>query len=152
VDEYGGTRGMVTMEDLIEELVGDIADEHDIVEELVQQLSDDVYLLDARIPLDELNERVGLKIEDEEFNTLGGHVFGVLGREPKVGDEVGSDRYSLRVEEADRHRILKLTLTVLHPAEEKPSTSKQTDSNGQKVIRGENQSQNGASKPIETTK
>lgn len=110
VDEYGGTRGLVTIEDLIEELVGDIADEHEIVEEYIAEEPDGTYLIDARLSLDELSDGLDLEIEDEEFNTVGGHVFGSLGREPKIGDEVEGDNYILRVEEADRHRILKLRL------------------------------------------
>jgi CBS domain containing-hemolysin-like protein len=110
VDEYGGTRGLVTIEDLIEELVGDIADEHEIVEEYISAEADGTYLLDARLSLDELNDGLELEIEDEEFNTVGGHVFGSLGREPRIGDEVEGENYILRVEEADRHRILKLRL------------------------------------------
>ncbi|MBI4533638.1 MAG: CBS domain-containing protein, partial [Candidatus Melainabacteria bacterium] len=110
VDEYGATRGLVTIEDLIEELVGDIADEHEIVEEFVREQKDGSFLLDAKATLDEVNEKLGLGIEDEEFNTVGGHVFGLLGREPKIGDEVGTDNYILRVEESDRHRIIKLRL------------------------------------------
>jgi CBS domain containing-hemolysin-like protein len=66
--------------------------------------------LDARISLDDANEKLGLNIQDEEFNTLGGHVFGALGHEPQPGDEIHSDGYTLRIEEADRHRIIKLRL------------------------------------------
>jgi CBS domain containing-hemolysin-like protein len=155
VDEYGGTRGMVTMEDLIEELVGDIADEHEIVEEYIENLPDGSYLLDARVPLDDVNDKLGLEIEDEQFNTLGGHVFGMLGREPKVGDEVGTDAYTLRVEEADRHRILKLRLTMKTPAPNKQAPQGeqlQMDGNGKSMIPREAQGQNGSSKPIESTK
>ena len=110
VDEYGGTRGMVTFEDLLEELVGDIADEHEIVEEYIIQDADGSIILDAKIPLDEANEKLDLQIKDEEFNTLGGHVFGLLGREPKPGDEIATADYTLRIEESDRHRIIKLRL------------------------------------------
>lgn len=110
VDEYGATRGLVTIEDLLEELVGDIADEHEIVEEYVQQDSDGSYLLDAKVSLDEVKDKLGFEITDEQFNTIGGHVFGLLGREPKAGDEVGNEEFTLRVEEADRHRILKVRL------------------------------------------
>lgn len=110
VDEYGGTRGLVTIEDLIEELVGDIADEHEIVEEYVTEQEDGSFVIDARMSLDELNDALDLEIEDEEFNTVGGHVFGLLGREPKIGDEVEDEEVQLWVEEADRHRILKVRL------------------------------------------
>lgn len=111
VDEHGGTEGMVTFEDLLEELVGEIADEHDIVEEMVQPMEDGSALIDARMPLEEFNEHMDLEIEDEQFNTLGGHVFGQLGREPSVGDVVSNKNFVLKVEEADRHRIIKLKFT-----------------------------------------
>jgi putative hemolysin len=124
VDEYGGTRGLVTIEDLIEELVGDIADEHEIVEEYVHKLDDGSYLVDAKMTLDEANDRLGLEIEDEEFNTLGGHVFGRLGREPQVGDEVSDEHWTLRIVESDRHRIIKLRLIKTDTAAE------QADNNG----------------------
>jgi CBS domain containing-hemolysin-like protein len=127
VDEYGGTRGMATFEDLLEELVGDIADEHEIVEEFIVEEPDGTLLLDAKLPLYEANDKLGLNIDDSEFNTLGGHVFGALGREPSPGDEVTTDAYTLRIEESDRHRIIKLRL-IRHP--------KQTDGsnpNGNKI-------------------
>ncbi len=110
VDEYGTTIGMVTLEDLVEELVGEIADEYDIVEEMIQLEPEGSYLIDAKISLDDLNEKLGLAIEDKEFNTLGGHVFGLLGREPKPGEEVAKNGYILRIVESDRHRIIKLRL------------------------------------------
>lgn len=111
VDEYGGTRGLVTIQDLVEELVGDIADEHEIVEEAIVRQEDGSYLLDAKLSLDEANEKLGLEIKDSEFNTLAGHVFGLLGRQPHAGDEVGEGDYVLRIEAADRQRITKLRLT-----------------------------------------
>ncbi|HEY9787751.1 MAG TPA: hemolysin family protein [Candidatus Obscuribacterales bacterium] len=114
VDEYGATRGIVTLEDLLEELVGDIADEYDIVKEYVQVQPDGSFIIDGKLDLEEANERFGLNIEDEEFNTLGGHVFGMLGREPEQGDEVKTDDFTLRIEESDRHRIIKLRLILHH--------------------------------------
>lgn len=142
VDEYGGTRGMVTMEDLIEELVGDIADEHEIVEEYILEQSDGSYILDARIPLDEVNEKLSLDIEDEEFNTLGGHVFGQLGREPKIGDEVGAEGYLLRVEEADRHRIVKVRLIKVEPQQVESGAN---DTNGSSTV-SSTEGQNGTAR------
>ncbi len=126
VDEYGGTVGMVTIEDLLEELVGDIADEHEIEEEYFLAQPDGTFLIDAKLSLEEASEKLGLTIEDDEFNTLGGHVFGCLGREPKVGDEVVGSSYILRVEEADRHRILKLRFLRKEEAE----NSKDESTNG----------------------
>lgn len=111
MDEYGGTQGIVTLEDLLEELVGDIADEHEIVEEFIHEEPDGSYILDAKLTLEEANEKLHLNIQDEEFNTIGGHVFGALGREPVPGDEIEADTCVLRVEESDRHRIIKLRMT-----------------------------------------
>ena len=108
IDEHGGTEGMVTFEDLLEELVGDIADEHDLEEEMIATMEDGSMMIDARIDLEDVNDKLGLNIDDEQFTTLGGHVFGHLGHEPQVGDEVNTDDYTLRIEEADRHRITKL--------------------------------------------
>jgi CBS domain containing-hemolysin-like protein len=110
VDEYGTTRGLVTIEDLLEELVGDIADEYDVVAESISLQEDGTVIMDARISLDDANEKLGLNIEDEQFNTIARHDIGLLGREPKVGDEVGNEQHTLRVEEADRHRIIRLRL------------------------------------------
>jgi CBS domain containing-hemolysin-like protein len=148
VDEYGGTRGMVTMEDLIEELVGDIADEHEIVEEFIQPYDDGSFVVDARASLDDVNEHLELEIEDDEFNTIGGHVFGQLGREPKIGDEVGTETYIFRVEEADRHRILKLRFVRTEAPSEDAGHAPET--NGNNVISpGENSATH---KAIESTK
>lgn len=117
MDEYGGTQGIVTLEDLLEELVGDIADEHEIVEEFIFEDADGTYILDAKLTLEEANEKLELNIEDEEFNTIGGHVFGSLGREPVPGDEVEAELFVLRVLESDRHRIIKLRLTRKEPVD-----------------------------------
>lgn len=147
VDEYGGTRGLVTIEDLLEELVGDIADEHDIIEDYQQVMEDGTVVLDAKMALDDFNERYALDIKDEEFNTLGGHVFGLLGREPQPGDEVEEGAFTLRVEEADRHRIVKLRLIRKNLAEleEKNDSGAKTDSNGKMKHTGEQ-------KAVETSK
>lgn len=129
MNEYGGTQGIVTLEDLLEELVGDIADEHEIVEEFITEEEDGSYLIDAKLSLDEANEKLGLNIEDEEFNTIGGHVFGLLGREPKPGDEVSSELCLLTVVEADRHRIIKLRLVKVEPSSESETTQMLTQAN-----------------------
>lgn len=133
MDEYGGTQGIVTLEDLLEELVGDIADEHEIVEEYIAEMEDGTFLVDAKLTLEEANEKLGMNIEDEEFNTIGGHVFGLLGREPQPGDVVTADRYILTVVESDRHRILKLKLEKLELTDaDSRETQSQTHSPGTK--------------------
>lgn len=134
MNEYGGTQGIVTLEDLLEELVGDIADEHEIVEEFITQEEDGSFLIDAKLTLDEANEKLGLEMEDEEFNTVGGHVFGRLGREPQPGDQVETKGCLLIVVEADRHRIMKLRLIKM---EDNDSESTQVLTQTNNAIRPE---------------
>jgi CBS domain containing-hemolysin-like protein len=130
VDEYGATRGMVTLEDVVEELVGDIADEYDVVQEMIQSQPDGSVLIDAKLTLEDAKEKLGLQITDEEFNTLGGHVFGLLGREPKIGDEIKGDGYLLRIEESDRHRIIKLRLIRITSSPKRKAAEARTTGNG----------------------
>ena len=114
VDEYGGTLGLITMDDLLEELVGDIPDEHDADDEEIFQDADGSVLFDAKMSLYDAAEKLHIELDDEEFNTVGGHVFGELGRKPQIGDEIETDTFIMRVESADRHRILKLRLIRKH--------------------------------------
>lgn len=97
VDEYGGTAGVVTVEDLIEEIVGEIVDEYDTDEVEVERVDDGEAIVDARLPLDELNELFGTEIESEDFDTVGGLVLSLLGRLAAPGDQVESAEYGLRL-------------------------------------------------------
>lgn len=158
VDEYGATRGLVTIEDLLEELVGDIADEHEIVEEYIQESADGSYLLDAKVSLEEIKDKLGFEITDEQFNTIGGHVFGLLGREPRAGDEVGNEEFTLRVIEADRHRIIKVLLIktpfvcAVPGSEESAADDDETKSGEGKASSAANGGNGKKSKSIEATK
>ncbi len=105
-DEYGGTSGLVTMEDLVEEIVGEIQDEYDVEPEIfVQELPDGSLLIDARMHLDDASELLKTPLESEEFDTLGGYVFGLLGHQPTVGETVIANGWQLRVHEIEGHRI-----------------------------------------------
>ncbi len=105
-DEYGGTSGLVTLEDLMEEIVGEIQDEYDVEPEtLVETLPDGTILIDARIHIDDASELLNVEMESEEFDTLGGYVFGQLGHLPTVGESVVVDGWELRVHELEGHRI-----------------------------------------------
>jgi CBS domain containing-hemolysin-like protein len=97
VDEYGGTAGVVTVEDLVEEIVGEISDEHDTDEIEVERLSDDEALIDARLSIDDLNEIFGTEIEIEDVDSVGGLVVSRLGRLAVPGDEVATDDEALRL-------------------------------------------------------
>jgi putative hemolysin len=108
VDEYGGTAGLVTLEDLIEEIVGEIQDEYDQEEQSVQQVSEGEAILDARVSIDELNEMFDTDIEKEDFDSVGGFIVNELGRMPSVGDTVSFDGVSLKVLSVAGRRIKKV--------------------------------------------
>ena len=157
VDEYGGTLGVITMEDLIEELVGDIPDEHDADEESVVAMEDGSIVFDGKLTLDEASDKLGIVIDDEEFTTVGGHVFGELGHKPQPGDQIEKDDYILMVEKADRHRIIKLRLIPKYPA--RNSADAEHDHDNGKVSAGSDSAKgntepgkNATSKPVETGK
>jgi magnesium and cobalt exporter, CNNM family len=105
VDEYGGMAGICTLEDLLEEIVGEIEDEFDVPEEQIEQIDDDTYRIDGMFPIDEFNERFGADLPDEDFHTVGGFVFGQLGRAPEPGDDVAYDGMRFDVLEVDGNRI-----------------------------------------------
>lgn len=105
VDEYGGTAGLVTIEDLIEEIVGEIEDEYDVARSVMEVVSEDEVILDAGMPTDVLEELFGQRAESEEFDTLAGLVLHELGRVPRAGDEVEVGPLTLRVEAMSGRRI-----------------------------------------------
>ncbi len=110
VDEYGGTAGLVTIEDLLEEIVGDIMDEYDVEEPMVEVLDENTTIVDARTAVDEVNEQMGLDLPVEEFDTIGGFVFGLLGREAHQGETIEYESVDLVVEKTDGRRIQKVKI------------------------------------------
>ncbi len=110
VDEYGGTSGLVTLEDLVEEIVGEIADEYDEVEEDIEVVKEDEYIIDGSTHIDDVNEMIGTNIESEDFDTIGGFVIGVLGTFPEAGETIEYDGIKFVVEEIDKNRIEKLRI------------------------------------------
>ena len=109
LDEYGGCAGIVTMEDLLEEIVGEIYDEYDTPEEELQEQGDTI-VLPGDTPADDANEKYQLGIDENNYQTVGGFVFGMLGRLPKVGDRIQSEGGQLTVLEMDRRRVEKVKL------------------------------------------
>jgi CBS domain containing-hemolysin-like protein len=103
LDEYGGTAGVVTMEDLLEEIVGEILDEHDEREEPAQARGGEV-LVAGDLNIGELNERLGLAVPEDEFSTIGGYVFGTRGRVPRVGDRVAAGGATFTVRSVEGRR------------------------------------------------
>ncbi len=113
VDEYGGTAGLVTMEDVIEEIVGDIQDEHDKEPPLVRQLDDNTFSVDAKIDLHELNDMLNLDLPTEgDYESLGGFILNMTGYVPDENEVVKHDIYSFEVQKVDRNRIIEVKLTV----------------------------------------
>jgi putative hemolysin len=115
VDEYGGTAGLVTIEDLIEEIVGEIADEFDVEEEPIHRVSETEAILDARVSIDALQELFGIRVEEGDFDTVGGFVFNHLGKMPSVGEEIRVDGLIVRVLSVSGRRIKRLRVIKEEP-------------------------------------
>ncbi len=127
VDEYGGTAGVVTIEDLLEEIVGEIQDEYDVEEQSVRLVSEGELIADARVLLDDLNDVTGLHIESDESDRIGGLVYERLGRVPKAGDEVQlNDGITITVLSVEglRPRQLRLTYPPTHDHDLEVSATK----------------------------
>lgn len=108
VDEYGAMEGIVTLEDLLEEIVGEIEDEFDLPDESVERIDDTHILIYGTFPIDDFNEQFGTEIEVEDYHTMAGIVFGEIGRAPEVGDTVTIDGLNLGVIEIEGSRIQRL--------------------------------------------
>ena len=113
VDEYGSTQGIVTLEDLLEEIVGEIEDEYDMPDDSVQRIDERTVRVDGTFPIDDFNEQFEQELPQEDYHTLAGFVFGELGRAPETGDEVGWDGLRFEVVETDGPRIELLEIEFL---------------------------------------
>jgi putative hemolysin len=117
VDEYGGVAGIVTLEDLLEEIVGEIEDEYDLPDESVERLDEKRIRIAGTFPIDDFNEEFAQEIPQEDYHTVAGFVFGELGRAPDEGDEVTWNGLRFDVVETDGTRIGKLEIEFLEPEE-----------------------------------
>lgn len=108
VDEYGGTSGLVTIEDLIEEIVGDIQDEYDIEEEEFVELAENEYIVDARIDIDELSEKLDVEITKEDYDTLGGFLVDLSNKIPSKKETFAYKNLLFTIVEADERKISKV--------------------------------------------
>ena len=113
LDEYGTTAGLITMEDLIEEIVGDIRDEYDDSEdELIKNIGENKYDVDASIKLDDLNDAIGTRLFSDNYDSVGGLVIELLDRLPDVGDAVVQKETSIRVTSVNRNRVERVELYI----------------------------------------
>jgi CBS domain containing-hemolysin-like protein len=119
VDEYGAMQGIVTLEDLLEEIVGEIEDEFDLPDESFERIDDDTIRIAGTFPIDDFNEQFGTDLTDEDYHTVGGFVFGLLGRAPEPGDSVDHEGMRFDVLEVEGSRILKLAVTFMQRREPK---------------------------------
>jgi putative hemolysin len=123
VDEYGGTAGIVSIEDLLEEIVGEIRDEYDVNEEMpIQRLDAHVSIVDARVSIRDINEELDLHLDVEELDTLGGLVYHELGKVPIEGDEIRMNGCLVTVMSTDGRRIKKLKVQVLEEVEKREAS------------------------------
>ena len=105
LDEYGGFSGIVTIEDILEEIVGNIYDEHDVMDEYINKVTDNIYLVDALVSIDDFNDSLGFEIESENADSIGGYVIERLGRVPKKGDTVYYQGHEFKVQQMAGKRI-----------------------------------------------
>ena len=126
LDEYGATAGLVTLEDLIEEIVGEIRDEYD-ADELndIKKLSDREYSIDASMRLDDLNDALELDFQSEDYDSLGGLVIGLLDRLPEAGETVRDGAYTFTVESIDKNRIERIRLLLPEPEKDEDSQNQE---------------------------
>src|SRR5664279_1268994 len=115
VDEYGGTDGIVTLEDLIEEVIGDIRDEYDALGGESRRLIGGAVEVDGKLNLDEIAEISGLDLPEGPYSTVGGYLMAALGRLPQTGDEVQRDGFRLVITEVDGRRVARVQVTPPGP-------------------------------------
>ncbi|QIB69468.1 HlyC/CorC family transporter [Aminipila butyrica] len=117
VDEYGGTSGLVTLEDILEEIVGDLQDEFNVeMPEIINQ-EDGSYIVDGKVHLEELEELLGLSLEDDNVDTLGGWIYSRLEANPKAGDEISYEGYKFVIYSCDQRRIRQVHIEALSPSQ-----------------------------------
>lgn len=116
LDEYGATAGLVTLEDLLEEIVGEIRDEYDSDElDSVQKLSDTEYLVEGSVKLDDINDLLDIELTSEDYDSIGGYIIGLLDDLPTVGQSVSDNGFTFKVESVDKNRITWVRLWIPEP-------------------------------------
>lgn len=112
VDEFGGTAGIITVEDIVEELLGEIQDEYDVDEFICKQIDDSTYVISAKVEIDHINEKYDLNIPEGDYETIGGYITSELGKIPERGEIVGLEHLSFSILRSDKTKIDLVKLTV----------------------------------------
>ncbi len=112
LDEYGGTSGIVTLEDLLEEIVGEISDEFDDETKEIEAIKEDEFIVDGSAKISDVNDMIGTNFESEDFDSIGGYVVGVIGRFPEKGETIEENNVKFIIEETDRNRIEKMRILI----------------------------------------
>ncbi|HEX7008782.1 MAG TPA: transporter associated domain-containing protein, partial [Phycisphaeraceae bacterium] len=123
LDEYGGTAGLVTIEDVLEEIVGEIRDEYEVVEEppQIQRIDENTAEVDARLHVDDFNDAIGVQLpEDEDYDTVGGFVFATLGRIPKAGESFDYANVRFTITAVERTKVKRVRVERL---QEQPASA-----------------------------
>lgn len=141
IDEYGSVSGLVTIEDLVEEIVGDIQDEYDHEEMLYEQVNDHQYVVSAKMGIDEFNDLMGTKLENEDYDTLGGFLYAQLDKIPVAGDTITFEHHRFTILSTRGRRIVRVQVDLLpkeephqtaaQPTPPAPISASQTDESGQ---------------------
>jgi putative hemolysin len=117
VDEYGGTAGLVSLEDLLEELVGEISDEYDEPERLIQRVDATTFRVSGKLPIDDLNAATGLSISNQSYDTVGGWVLDLFGRVPRKSEQTSTPELTVTVEKVERTRVVEVLVALKRPQE-----------------------------------
>lgn len=120
LDEYGGTAGIITIEDLIEEILGDISDEYDIQTKEIETIREGEYLVDGRTRIEQLNELVGTRIESEHYDSIGGFLIGEIGRLPQQGESIEHGNIKFLIESIERNRVKRIRVLMAEDISSKP--------------------------------
>ena len=116
-DEYGGTAGIITIEDILEEIVGEIEDEHDTEESLISVVDEDSVVVDARLEIEKLEKHFDVELPEGDFESVGGFIIHLLGKIPEKGEQITFGNLEMAIRSADERKIYKIKVTRHKPAE-----------------------------------
>jgi magnesium and cobalt transporter len=124
-DEYGGTAGIITVEDILEEIVGEIMDEHDNDQPLLSVIDDNKILVDARLEIEKLEEHLGIKLPEADFESVGGFIIHLLGKIPEEGEKVSYENLHMTIQSADDRKIYKIMISRRSPSNSNEASSQE---------------------------